>query len=109
MVDCGLLAYYPRAEMETLVQHLASICRRKMILEFRLAVPFFERLFGSRSALDDSDLRLEHTVMPEEEIVYLIETGCGMIITERRAESGRMLVKALRKPHSRQAYTSPLK
>lgn len=109
VIDSGLLAFYSRRLLEPLVQHLASLCRRKMVLEFRLPVPLMKRLFGSRSPLDDSDLRLDPTLMTEPEIVSLIETDCGMIITERRIDAGRMIVKALRKPHSRQAYSSPLK
>jgi len=109
IVDSGVLCCYPRALLEPLVQHLASLCRRKMILEFRLHQPLSERLFGPRDRLDDSDLKIERTRMSEPEIVYLLETTCGLIITERRTEAGRMLVKALRRPHSRQAYSSPLK
>ena len=109
VMDSGLLAFYPRRLLEPLVQHLASLCRRKMVLEFRVQTPFFERFFSQRSTLDDSDLHLAPTVMAEPEIVNLIEAGCGMIITERRVDAGRMLIKALRKPHSRQAYFSPLK
>lgn len=109
IVDGGVLCLYPRSIMEPLIQHLASLCRRKMILEFRLPVPFFERIFGQRGTLDDSDLKIERTQIQEADIVYLLETTCGLIITERRQEAGRMLVKALRRPHSRQAYCSPLK
>lgn len=109
IVDSGVLCCYPRSIMEPLVQHLASLCRRKMILEFRLPVPFFERFFGQHSTLDDNDLKIERAQMQEADIVYLLETACGLIITERRQEAGRMLVKALRRPHSRRAYCSPLK
>jgi hypothetical protein len=109
IVDSGVLCCYPRSVMEPLVQHLASLCRRKLILQFRLPVPFLERFFGQRNTLDDSDLKIERTQMQETDIVYLLETTCGLIITERRQEAGRMLIKALRRPHSRQAYCSPLK
>jgi hypothetical protein len=100
IIDTGILSYFPREIMEYLVPRLAGSCRRKLILEFRIRRPWLTSLFDRNDRYHDFRLTLGQTFYDEDESVSLIETVCGMLITERRTEGSSLLVKALRKPHT---------
>ena len=98
IIDSGILSYYPRRVLEAFLVRLAGFTRRKIIIEFTLALPWYRRfILRQPSSLREVDT--PRTSLTEEEIFSLLETTCAMIISDRNTVGTSFLVKALRRPH----------
>ena len=95
IIGTGILAFYPKQLTKTLLESLASFCKRKLIIELPLSLNWYHRLF-QREVNPGS---LELTGFTSKEVFYLIENTCGMLISEHRSTGGKLLIKALKKAH----------
>jgi len=76
IIGTGILAFYPKQLAKTLLESLASLCKRKLIFELPLSLNWYHRLF-QRQAYPGG---LEMTGFTRKEIFFLIETTCGMLM-----------------------------
>ena len=96
IIDSGIFSYFDPEVLEYFLPRLARFSKRKMILEFRLNKPWYLRLFSAKAEHCEMELfRYSYN-----EIAELIETVCGMLLTERNLSGTSLLIKALKKPHS---------
>ena len=95
IIGTGILAFYPKQLTRTLLESLASFCKRKLIIELPLSMPWHYRLFQRQ--LNPGGLEL--TGFNSKEVFSLIENTCGMLISEHRTIRGKLLFKALKKAH----------
>ncbi|MFC1614698.1 hypothetical protein ACFL5K_05320 [Gemmatimonadota bacterium] len=108
ILDSGILCHFHPEIINYFLPRLACYSRRKMILGFSLERPWYLRFF-SGSLKRDSEFKNPHeSRFNENEITKLIETSCDMLLTERNLSGSSLLIKALRKPHSRrQDHSDP--
>jgi len=95
IIGTCILAFYPKQLTSTLLESLASFCRRKLIIELPLPLNWFHRLFQR----DLGPGGLELTGFTSKEIFSMMENTCGMLISEHRSTGGKLLLKALKKAH----------
>lgn len=95
IIGTGILAFYPKQLTNTLLESLASFCKRKLIFELPLYLPWHRRLFQRRT----NPGGLEMAGFTTKEIFFLIENTCEMLISEHRSTGGKLLFKALKKAH----------
>jgi hypothetical protein len=95
IIGTGILAFYPKQLTKTLLESLASFCKRKLIIELPLSLNWYDRLFQRKV----NPGGLELTGFTSKEVFYLIENTCGMLISEHRSVGGKLLIKALKKAH----------
>ncbi|HUU26595.1 MAG TPA: hypothetical protein VM123_02180 [archaeon] len=98
VIDSGILTFYPPELVGELLPRLAAFCRRKLIVTFRLALPWYRRWRKLEKGCYLRSLESAVHRYSEEEITSLIETTCGMILTDRRESGRNLLVKAIKKP-----------
>ena len=95
IIGTGILAFYPKQLTKTLLESLASFCKRKLVIELPLSLNWYHRLFQRN--INPGGLEL--TGFTSKEVFYLIENTCGMLISEHRSTGGKLLIKALKKAH----------
>ena len=95
IVCAGLLAMFPADTAASLLVSLAGFCRRKLLLELPLNLPWYRKIFAGEKITGE----FEPTRFDGKEIFSLIENTCGLLISEHRIDSNYLLLKALRKAH----------
>ncbi len=101
IVGTGIIACYPKDTARLLLQNLAAFCRRKLITELPLLRPWFRRIFHREKVSVGSEGGLDLSRFKRVELFDLIENSCGLLISEYRTQSGKMIFKAIRKVHQR--------
>ncbi|MBW7997596.1 MAG: hypothetical protein FVQ81_13660 [Candidatus Glassbacteria bacterium] len=99
IVGTGIIACYPKDTARLLLQSLTAFCRRKIITELPLYLPWFRRLFRWEKVSVGSEGGLELSRFNRKELFDLIENSCGLLISEHRTQQGKMIFKAIRKVH----------
>lgn len=101
IIDSGILCHFDQQIVNYFLPRLASYSKRKMILGFNLEIPWYLRFFAGFAKRDAECRNPEESCFNENEITRLIETSCDMLLTERNLSGSSLLIKALKKPHSR--------
>jgi len=99
IVGSGIIACYPKETAIVLLQSLAAFCRRKLITELPLYMPWLRRIFHQENVSVGSEGGLELSRFNRKEVIDLIEQSCGLLISEQRIGGGKMIFKAIRKAH----------
>ena len=99
IVDCGVLSLFSREVLNGLLKHLASHCRRKMIVCFYLEISWQDRFFSKVPRFRNECQKLYKTTYQNGDSVALIETACSMVVSERKSVGSSILLKAIKKAY----------
>lgn len=99
IVDFGVLSLFSHEVLNGLLKHLASHCRRKMIVCFYLEVSWQDRFFSKVPRFNSECQKIYKTHYQDGESVALIETACSMVVSERKSVGSSILLKAIKKAY----------